>query len=964
MNKIRLIIFILFSFQLVILGQKSTKISGNVTDSNDSPLPGANIFITTLNFGAAADANGKYVFFVPADQSNGQTVEMTARYIGYKPQTISITLSGSNIEKKFTLKKDIFKSEEVVVTGIASKTAKSIAEVSVSRINTSELTNTSTFQTMSQLVEGKISGVHVSSSSGNTGGGYRFYVRGGGGLNGDEQPTIYIDGVRVDNDELHGWNVGGQAPSALSTLDPEDIAKIEVLKGPAAAATYGTSGSNGVVLITTKSGTYGRGITPPFSVNYKFAYGLNTQSYKYKTSDFITANDANAIFRDGIIRQNTLNVSGGSNLLRYYVSFDDRSEQGNILNNGLNRRALRANLTSYSTSDLTLKASLGYSLTDINRPRNDYNIIGFLHEVLTTPEPYQNVDSSTIAGSTDKNFIRSFTGGVQINYTPANKLELSFKGGLDNNNYKDDQLISTNTSYNGLKKIDNQENIQYSYDFNARYSYNIITGLKATSVVGVQLFDRTFKESGVSSFDFITNLITEVGAGSQIYYYGEDFLNSREAGIFTEHNLSYNNQYFLTLGLREDYSSSIGTEAPTILYPKASIAIRLDKYNWFSSGFFNLFKIRAAYGENGQLPDPRASIPFLWGAISGGYGAGAVITNIGNSSIEPERIKEIETGFEAEFLEDYSIEFTYYQQNASNSIVYISKSPSTGLTASAVPFNIGGMKNWGFEVLLKASLIRSRDYGLALSLIWNYQKNEVTNLGGAEPIYDYAFDVNTIKQGLPKHEFYTWKSIGAKFDSAGKYAGSIVTESRVDLGNPIPNHTGSFSINFRFLKNFNLYGLATWVLNRKMLNVTKQFAAQLGNVPEYNKLAAQLDQITDHPEISRLAPGSQDYIDAANQFAKMDYNYHGNYIENAQYCKINELSLSYSLQDLLFQTGYNYINDITVGISALNLWTLTNYSGADPEINWSGSRSLSRGQDFLTLQHPRVYNFWVRINLL
>ena len=100
---------------------------------------------------------------------------------------------------------------------------------------------------------------------------------------------------------------------------------------------------------------------------------------------------------------------------------------------------------------------MGYSLADINRPRNDYNIIGFLHEVLTTPKPYQNVDSSTIVRCKDKNSIRSFTGGVQINYTPIKKLELSFKGGVDNNNYRDDHTIPTNNFFNGLKGIDNQK---------------------------------------------------------------------------------------------------------------------------------------------------------------------------------------------------------------------------------------------------------------------------------------------------------------------------------------------------------------------------------------------------------------------------------------------------------------------------------------------------------------------------
>jgi TonB-dependent SusC/RagA subfamily outer membrane receptor len=365
-----LFVFLLFfCCAAVVEGQQGTKITGIVTDKNSNPLPNANIFIPSLNLGAATNANGKYEFTVPADQSNGQTVDMTVRYVGYKPQTVSITLSGSHIEQNFTLEEDVFRSEEVVVTGIASKTEKSIAEVSVSRINAADLTNTTTYQTMSQLIEGKISGVQVTSSSGNTGGGYRFYVRGGGGLNGDEQPIIYIDGVRVDNDEIQGAGVGGQGVSMLSMLDPENIANIEVLKGPAAAATYGTSGSNGVVLITTKSGAPGFGGQKPLSVSYKFAYGLNTQSYKYKTSDFISANDANAIFRDGIIRQNTLNVTGGSNLLRYYASFDERSEEGNIINNGLNRRAFRANLTSYTTSNLTLRFSLGYSLTDINRPQ-------------------------------------------------------------------------------------------------------------------------------------------------------------------------------------------------------------------------------------------------------------------------------------------------------------------------------------------------------------------------------------------------------------------------------------------------------------------------------------------------------------------------------------------------------------------------------------------------------------------
>ena len=966
MRRSLLTFLVILCVSVVIQGQQSTRIRGTVTDKDGTELPGANILIPALNLGAATDAKGVYGFTVPADLSNGQTVDMIVRYVGYKSQTVRLTLSGGTVEQNFSLEEDIFQSEAVVVTGIASRTSKSVAEVSVSRVDAASLTKTSTFQTMSQLIEGKIAGVQVYSVSGNAGGGYRFYVRGGGGLNGDEQPVIYVDGVRVDNSEVVGYGTGGQGNSMLASLAPEDIANIEVLKGPAAAAMYGTSGANGVVLITTKSGMGVPGTSQPISVSYQYAYGMNTQAYKYKSSDIVSADAANSIYRDGIIRQHSLNITGGSSLLRYFASYVDRSENGDIPNNGLNRKSLMANLTSYTTTNLTLKVNSGYTFTDINRPTNDNDIYGFLGNTVLPTTPYYFTDSASVYNLADKNSIESFTGSVQATYTPISKLEFQFRAGVDNSNYREDQTYPQNLHYstiqNGSRSIYNRENRQFTYDFNARYTYNIISGLQATSIVGAQLFNRDLRTSFFNTNDFATELITDIGAGAKVIDYGEYFENDREAGIFTEHNFSYKNQYFLTLGLREDYSSSIGTEAPTILYPKASFAIRLDKYGWFPTNLLDLFKIRAAYGENGILPQPIDPIYLLWQATTGGYGAGATIYNIGNTSIKPERIKEFETGFEAEFLRDYSLEFTYYRQNASNSIIYKRESPSTGLTNSNVPFNIGGMKNWGFEAHLQASLIRSKEYALDLGLIWNYQRNEVTDLGGAEPIFD-GFDVNVIKEGLPKHEFYAVKATGAKFNADGTYAGPAVTPGPVDLGNPIPNHTGSFSINFRFLKNFNLYGLSEWALNRKMFNYTKLYQVIFGNVVEVNNLRAQLGLTSAHPEITRLTPGTQAYVDAANQYAKLDYRYDGNFVEDAAYFKIREISLSYSFGDLLPETGYYYIKDITVGISALNVMTITNYSGADVELNFDGGRSLSRGVDFLTLPHPRTYNFWVRVNL-
>ncbi len=949
-----------------VLGQNKTEIYGKVTDKQGDPLVGAEILIPSVNIGTVSNHSGQYVLTVPEQFSTIRKVTLTVQYVGYKSHKTKITLEGKTIEQNFKLATDILNSEEVVVTGLASKTSLSRSEVSVSRINAAGLEKTTSFQSLSQLVEGQISGVQITSASGNTGGGFNFYVRGGGGVNGDEQPAIYVDGVRLNDNEINGAGAGGQGISMLSTLDPENIANIQVLKGPAGAAMYGTSGSNGVVLITTK--TKNPSGSKKFSMNYKFTYGLNTQAHKYKLDNFISANAANAIFRNGVIRQNALSVSGGSSSLVYFGSFDDRYEEGNIPNDDMNRKVFRLNLTSYTTSNLTLKISSKYGITDISRPQNDFNNNGIIPNVLDTPIPYDLADSMVIFNKIDKNSIEDFTGGIKAIYTPVKNLEIYFNGGIDNSSYREVQTLppfhSIRQVENGKRYIFNDATKLFTYDFNLTYSYNLLKHLDVKSIAGSQLFDRIRKQSWVSSKNFLTSLIPDVGAGQDLTDYGEYLLNSRQAGVYTEHNFAYMDKYFLTFGLREDWASSIGSQATTIIYPKASAAIRLDKFGWFPSDYFSLFKLRAAYGENGQLPDPFAAARLYWGATEGGYGPAAVIYNVGNTSLKPERIKEFETGFDAELIKDYSIEFTYYRQNVSNSIVYLNKPPSVGLVL-AVPYNIGGIRNEGFETHLEASLIRNKNYGLDFSLIWNYQTNKVTSLGGAQPYFDY-YGVNIIKEGLPKHEFYGYKVLGAKFNLDGTYDNANVTTNKVALGNPIPNHTGSFSIKLRFLKNFNLYALADWAFDRKMFNYTKLFAAINNNVPKYNILQAQLGLTSAYPEITRLTPHTKEYIDAANEYAKMDPSYPANYIEDASYLRIMELSLSFSLRDLLTKTEFSYFNNFTIGVSVLNVWTFTKYSGADIELNASSIRSLTyspltRGVDLFTLQHPRVYNFWIRI---
>lgn len=965
-----LMAFALFLFSAVSLQAKSApelkEIKGVVVDADlNEPLAGANVFVKGTNVGSASDLEGKFSFVYNA---SGEFT-LVVSFIGYKKyeETYSLSADVSNLVVK--LQEDIFQTEEVVVTGIANRRSKSVAEVAVSRLNVDQLTEKADYSSLNQLVNGKLAGVQIQPASGNVGGGFRFFVRSGGGLNGNEQPIIFVDGVRVDNSQLVGFFTGGQGVGTLSDINPDDIENIEFLKGSAAAASYGTNGSNGVVLITTKKGRISAGSRGGVSVNYKLTLGSNEQSFDYDPADFVTANDANNTFRSGDIQQHNINISGGNNFIKYYTSFEKRDEQGIQVGNYLNRHNLRANIDVFPSEKLTFTATAGFTASESDVPQNDNNIRGWLGNTLLFASSYAFTDSLSIANLRNNADTDRFIGSFQASFIPRKNLEVKASIGVDNSDLRWDEYLRSDLFYpntvNGQRSVWTRSNRQITFDLNARYSYSLMDGrLQGTSIVGTQFFDRDVRTAFFQVQNFSSPLITDIGAGADLQDKGESKLNTRDAGIFTTHSFSFNDTYFMTVGLRNDFASSVGENAPDIFYPQASIAMRLDKFNFLPSTF-GLFKLRAAYGETGILPALVDAIPYLWSAESGGYGAGAVLNAIGNRNIEPERVKELEFGFETELFGNYALEFTYYMQSARQSIIDFRNALSTGQTATAVPFNIGKVDGKGLEALLQATPFRSRNFQVDLTLTSSWQTNEVKDLGGAQPIFD-GFDVNVTKEGLRNHEFYTFDVIGARFNEDGTYAGSEITDERISFGNPIPNYTGSFALNVNLFKNLNVYVMADWATGHSIFNLTKQFAARFGNVPELNRLEYQLGFTNTPPEgeegLQQFSPGSAAYKDAANRYAQLDFNVDGAYIEEADFLKLREISVSYNLRNLVQKIqAANFVRNLTVGFSARNIWTTTKYSGADPEVNFDGARSLSRGQDFLTLQNPKVYAFFLQI---
>ena len=943
-------------------------VTGQVLDSQSGEtLPGTNLLLVELARGAAADISGMYeIEDVPAG-----TYTLRASFVGYRQQeqTISVT-AGQELEVNIAMIPDFTGLEEVVVTGLASSTSRAQSTVAVGRVDAEKLTETNTYQDLSQLVGGKIAGVNVLPSSGNVGGGVRFNVRGGGGLNGDGQPVIYVDGVRMDNSEITGFGAGGQGLSALADLNPEEIASIDFLKGPASTAIYGTEGANGVVIITTKRGSIAR--RSNISVRYKGSFGYNERIREYSEEDYGTAADANALFREGDIRQNTLSVSGGGESVSFFTSVDNRYEEGIIPNNQGERTTFRANFNAFPSEQVTLKASAGYTLNDVQRPDNDNNIFGFLGNTLLLPFSYAFTDSLSVNAIEDGFRTNRFVGSLEGSYSPIRNLEITGTFGYDGSSLRQDRTFPQNRSYsgvtNGERNVFIRNNDQYNGNLNVRYRYDITPGLNATTIVGGQFFDQRNQTFFGTAQNFSTDLVTDIGTGGDIQEVNEGFLNARQAGLYIQQQVSYNNTYFLEGILRRDFASAIGEDASTITYPSVRGSVRFDQFD-FVPEMFDLLKFRAAYGEAGNLPNLDDVVAIQFQASPSGFGAGSRVGSVGNSLLVPERVREIEFGLDTELFSRLSLEASYFQTYSDDSIIEFTPAPSTGFGSFGVERNVGQINGKGVELALGITPLSTRQFQVDFNTTYAYQTTEVQDLGGSPPIFD-AFDLNVIKEGLPRSAYYVEEVIGARFNDQGEYAGVLCasdtdpdgvpcgTGDRQFLGVPFPEHFGSISLNVRLFGGLNLYSLADYALGHRVFNSTLGFTsggAPFNNNAKRNALEEELEMLT---------PGTQEYIEVANAYARTDGRHDSNFLEDADYLKLREITVTYDFADLYTRaTGRNDVRTFLIGLSARNVLTTTKYSNPDPEVNFRGSRDLSRGQDFLTLQNPRSFYLTVSLGI-
>ena len=943
-------------------------VQGTVIDrETKQPLRGATVVLvpvsedqaTGVTYGAFVGKGGDYAI----DNVPVGDWRVKVTFVGYKQSTRRVTITeDETVEANFEVAYDPKKLEEVVVTGVASRHPKTESEVAVSRIDAAEYQKANVYTDVTQLMQGKAAGVNVQQASGNVGGGMRFTVRGGGGLNGAGTPLIFVDGARIIAGEIGQTDVGGQFYSGLANLNPADIENIEILKGPAGAALYGTAGSNGVVLITTKRGSRKQ---DNFQVNASGIWGWNENPYEFSEDRFSSAPLLNdGVFREGPIQEYNVSINGSSGGLGYLLSYGRRDEDGIINQNYLNREGFRGNFDFSPMSEVSVSINTNYNVSTIGRPQGDNNIFSdYSVKYLVDPNWLGTnyifgVDSVAMAAIENTLNTERITASSQINYRPSWAPGLSFRGliGYDGNTFSEESYFPPGFFYSGIGFDGNRttavQNItRINFDVSAAYSTTFGKNIHSTTTLGTQAFD-TRNATGLTDMqEFASPKIKAQQSAGTFLSTSDGVTQTREAGIYLNEELVFSETYFLTVAGRYDFTTLLGTDVKPQIFPRVSGMVRLDKFD-FLPETFNLFKVRAAWGISGQPPGRSAAAPLIWSTARSGAGVGYVVGSIGNPDIQLERVSELEFGLEFEIDNRYGLDFTYYMGQASNSIVSFPNSPSTGLTATGVPQNVGGIDNWGFEANAYASIIRTEDFGLDLNLIVNHQDNEVTDLGGAQPLGS-NFGDQYIDVGYPRSSWFNFQNQGATFDENGVYTGPAYGDEIVYIANSIPRWTGSFGLNFRFLKHISVYGLLEWGSGYSVLNLSREFQIRFQNDVEYKNAQAVVGD--ENADVN-----SQAYKDAAETLARLDPTFSTNFINDADWLRFRELSLRVDGTEWLNSAfGSNALKGINFVFSVRNVMLWTGYDGVDPEGNADGGQAsgVDRGVEFNTTPQPRVINF-------
>lgn len=964
-----------------VLQQKA--ISGKVVDSKGESIIGANIMEKGTSNGTITDFDGNFSLNVSAKSV------LQISYIGYKTQEIPV--SQLKAGAVITLKEDTEVMDEVVVIGYGTQrkgdVTSAIASVKAEDFTVGKVGDAA------DLIKGKVAGLSIAKGSGDPNATSAIRLRGVISVNGSTTPLILIDGVEGD----------------LSTVAPENIEAIDVLKDASAAAIYGTRGANGVILITTKTGKREAHTTASYS-------GYVSASQFGKKLDFMTAEDVragktnftdkgydtdwlDAISRTGFTHNHNFNISGGTKQTTYSADFTYRKEDGVIMNTYAEDIRMRFDVSHWMLNDM-LKVNLNMvkkwhknsatnaTATDQSNiyrqaiARNPtapiynedgsynedfgvnyyYNPVGMLEERLGN----YTYEETRAAGNITFEPIK----GLQTNLMLATSRFGAHDKGYNTSDYYGNQL----NQWTGYAYHTNSESFQNNLELTSKYDLNVGKH-RMNAMVGYSYQYYKYEQNYANNYNFPTDFFqwNNLGIGQALKEgkagMGSSASENTLIGFFARVSYAYDNRYNLLVSVRREGSSKFGDNNKWGTFPSASLGWTISNEEFMKGiTWLNNLKLRAGFGITGVIPnDPYISLTkYAYGSSyyysDGKWLPGLSVSSNPNPDLRWEKSTEFNVGLDWSVLDNrLGGSIDVYNKKTTDLLFWYTVPTPPNLFNSTLA-NAGSVRNQGIEVAVNAVPVRTKDFewktvvtvsankNKLLSLSNDmYESNSFMDTGGlGEPI---SISTHRMEEGRALGEFYGLKSVGVSENGLfliEKPDGEVVEFSNDQLKNDEYRQYLGSGLPKVYLGWTNNLSYKNW-------DLSMQFTSQLGfkilNEPrafyENNSIAYnRLKSVEEAPY------GGQYTLSSSQPQTFVSY-----YLEDGDFLKLTNLTIGYTFP---IKKNNKYIKGVRAYLSGDNLFCITGYSGLDPELsNWYPTSAGIDARD----KYPSIRSFTFGLNL-
>ncbi len=965
-------------------------ITGRVLDStSQAPIPEAQVRIAGTAFGTLSRADGTYRI---AGLTAGPATVQALR-VGFHAGKRAVTVPDSGtVTADFALTPAATTLDALVVqaTGETQRTRETGNSV---QLITPDSVPQAAVASFSDVLSSRAPGVTVTQQTGTTGATSRIRIRGNSSVSLTNGPLLVIDGVRANNDQSASQlDVGGQATSRLDDLDPSQIQDITVLRGPAAAALYGTAGANGVIQVTTKHGTAGKPVWRAYEeygsvrnyVSYPANYariGLDpTGARVTQCTLLLEATGGCTPFADSLVSFNPLatispnvpgwrnnfglQVSGGTDAINYFASGDHNDEHGVYANNYLNKTNARANVHATLSPVVDLSANIGYLQSGVGLPENDNASYGVLSGGLLGSAFNDSATHGYLAGVTpailaqvlSTQSVSRYTAGATGTWRPLSWFSLVAVTGLDFTQTLERQIFPSGVIPifpTGYVQTDPITDRQYTTNVTATAHYPVARDLQGTTSLGSQYTDKTHNQLIAFGQGLLPG-VGSLGGATTNFSITEDNPEEVLFGGLLQQQLAWRDKVFLSGAVRTDKNSALAKGSWTT-YPEVSLSWVIGEEPFFPrTDLVSSFRLRSAFGESGERPEFRQPLFFFSSGPAKKDGqelVGAIDTATGNAGLKAEISREFEAGFDVGMLaERVTMQFTYYNKTTSGALVQRQLAPGTGGNVQFV--NLGEVTNKGIEFGVTGTVYRSRPVTAELTFNGSVNHNKLVKLGpNISPVTFDAGDAGDTQAFTPGYSlggFWSFPYTYTDTNHDGIIQPSEITvgPNTVFMGNSQPSDEYTISPAITLFRTVKLTALFDRRAGVVAYNGTEEFRCGFSNT---------ICQEGYDPRVGlkRQAAAITESLALSDAGA----------FEDGSFWKLREVTARVSAPSSWAR--HIRASDIAFSISGRNLHTWTKYTGFDPEINFAPNVNNQYNpfttSDFLT--QPPVRYWTGRIDI-